>query len=192
MLIQINKEVECWLPIPDYEGLYEISNLGRVKSLPRQINAFENKKKYTKKKILKNNKNIRGYDSVVLCKNTEHKQTLVHRLVCLVYKNDIDKTLSVNHINGIKDDNRIENLEYVTAKENTWHMRNVLGYRNENDYIAINQYDLKGRFIKKYKSIMEASRQTGTYSANISACAKGKLKKTNNFIWRYESCPEIK
>jgi len=188
MRIEINKEVECFLPVVGYEGLYEVSNLGRIKSLPREINAFESKKKMSKLKILKGNKNIKGYESVILCKDTIKKQLLIHRLVCEVYnKKDNYENLVVNHINGIKHDNRNVNLEYVTAKENSRHLRHVLNYRYAGCDIVINQYDLNGNFINKYSSIMEASRKTGTYSANISACAKGRLKKTNNFIWRYES-----
>jgi hypothetical protein len=99
---------EIWKDIPEYEGMYQISNLGRVKSL-----------KSGKDKILKPREYGRGYMSVSLCKEGESKNFKIHRLVMLAFVGESD--LQVNHKNGIKADNRLENLEYCTASENTIH-----------------------------------------------------------------------
>jgi len=103
---------EIWKDIPNYEGLYQMSNLGRVKSL-----------KFGKEKIIKPQENSRGYIQVGLCKEGERKFFKVHRLVMLLFVGASD--LQVNHINGIKTDNRLENLEYCTGSQNMKHAFNT-------------------------------------------------------------------
>lgn len=102
---------EVWRPIKDYEGLYEISNLGRVKSL--------NYNHTKKEKILKNVENGKGYLMVCLTKNGKHKLFLVHRLVAEAFIPNPENKPCVDHINTIKNDNRVENLRWVTCEENS-------------------------------------------------------------------------
>jgi hypothetical protein len=99
---------EIWKDVPNYEGVYQVSNLGRVKSL-----------KWGKERILKPRYDGYGYAQVGLCKGGERKDYKVHRLMMLAFVDASD--LQVNHINGIKADNRLVNLEYCTASENTLH-----------------------------------------------------------------------
>lgn len=99
---------EIWKDIPNYEGLYQISNLGNVKSL-----------KFGKERILKPRYEGGGYVQVGLHKEGGGKNFKVHRLVMLAFVSESD--LHVNHINGIKSDNRLENLEYCTRSENIQH-----------------------------------------------------------------------
>lgn len=103
-----NTMKEIFKPIPGYEHGYEVSNLGRVKSLKRG-----------KEKLLKPGLISGGYYHVILFKDGKGKTHKVHRLVMLAFIGESD--LDVNHINGIKTDNRLENLEYCTASENTQH-----------------------------------------------------------------------
>ena len=103
-----NTMKEIFKPIPGYEGLYEISNLGRVKSL-----------KFSNERILKPCLNNIGYPRVGLLKGGAQKNKFIHRLVLLAFIGESE--LQVNHINGIKTDNRLENLEYCTASENIRH-----------------------------------------------------------------------
>ena len=103
-------EEEIWKPIKDYEGLYEVSNLGRVKSL--------NYRKTGKEKILKNIECNNGYLKVGLIKFGKCKMCSIHRLVAEAFIPNPEDKPCIDHINTIKNDNRVENLRWVTHKEN--------------------------------------------------------------------------
>ena len=103
-------EEEVWKPIKNYEGLYEVSNMGRVKNL--------NYKGSGKEKILKNIKRREGYLMVILTKNGKRRGFLVHRLVAEAFIPNPEGKPCIDHINTIRNDNRIENLRWVTYKEN--------------------------------------------------------------------------
>lgn len=109
---------EIWKDVVGYEGLYQVSDLGQVRSL--------NYNKTGKVKVLSPAINNRGYCHVILCKDRKKKDFLVHRLVVTAFIGPIAKGRQVNHKNENKLDNRLSNLEVVTAKENTNH-----GTRNE-------------------------------------------------------------
>jgi hypothetical protein len=147
---------EIWKDIPNYEGLYQVSNLGRIKSLK--------KKERSREKILKNSIDFAGYKLAHLYKFNKLKTIRVHRLVLLAFKGN--SNLQCNHINGVKSDNRLENLEYCTQSENTKHAfktglfsvkkgennhkaklkdNDVLFIRN-NYKIKYNQYELASMF----------------------------------------------
>ncbi len=109
---------EIWKDIEGYEGLYQVSNLGRVSSSPRNGTILN-------KRILKNILSNSGYFLVDLSKNNIQKKVLVHRLVAKTFIPNPKNKLQVNHINGIKTDNRVDNLEWVTAKQNNLHARKI-------------------------------------------------------------------
>lgn len=111
---------EIWKPIKDYEGLYEVSNLGRVKSLDRIIMQRGFPKKL-KGRILKGRLNRKGYITVILHSDGLPNTQKIHRLVALVFIKNPENKREVNHINGIKTDNRSENLEWNTTSENLTH-----------------------------------------------------------------------
>ena len=110
---------EIWKDIPGYEGLYSISTLGRIKSYPREcwngVGFF-----ILKERMMKQQKNNRGYMQVTLNSGKDPKLFYTHRLVLLTFIGE-PRDLIVNHKNGIKDDNRLVNLEYVTYAENSLH-----------------------------------------------------------------------
>lgn len=115
---------EIWMDIPEYEGLYQVSNLGNVKSL--------NYNKTKTEKLLKlcNDKN--NYLILNLHKNGKQQNKKLHRLVLLTFKPEsFFKNAQANHINGIRNDNRLENLEWCSAKENMTHAIKT-GLRNDN------------------------------------------------------------
>lgn len=113
---------EIWKDIEGWEGLYQISTLGRIKTLPRTVKAgSKNKLRTTKKRILKGHINYRGYAQTTLLDGKRKQRIAVHRLVGFAFIPQIKGKDFINHKNGIKADNRLENLEWVTAQENKDH-----------------------------------------------------------------------
>lgn len=172
-MITISYINEIWKPIKGFEGFYDVSNFGRVRSL------------YRKEKILKSAKDKDGYLIVGLYKNGKGKTYMVHRLVWEAFRGSIPKGMQVNHINENKTDNRLENLELVTPKENcNWGMRNKkIGNANS---IPVLQFSKDGKFIMEHPSAREAERQTEVFNNNICNCCKGKCKSAGGFIWKYK------
>ena len=163
---------EIWKDIEGYEGLYQISNLGRVKSLGNN--------KTRKEKILKSSKNTNGYLLVNLHKEGKQKHYYIHRLVVIAFIPNPDNLSQVNHINEDKTDNRVENLEWCDSKYNLNY-----GTRTEKTQKPILQFNLDGKFIKKWDSAIQVERELGFNQGNIGKCCKGKIKSAYGFKWRY-------
>ena len=119
-------EEEIWKPIKDFEGYYEVSNIGRVRSL--------NYKRTGKEKILTNIEDYKGYLEVVLTKNGKRKQFKVHRLVAEAFIPNPENKPCIDHINTIKSDNRVENLRWVTYKENSNNEKTLEKFKGENHH----------------------------------------------------------
>lgn len=170
--------MEIFKDIPGYEGYYQASNMGRIKSLERVIVDSRNIRIF-KEKILKPII-VHGYCHVTLSKNGKRKAFIVHRLVLLTFKGPSD--LQTNHIDCDKKNNRIENLEYVTCLENIRHAYKNGLYKNIK---KVDQYDLQGNSIKTFPSMMDAERELGIANSSISKCCLGKLKTAGNFKWRF-------
>lgn len=117
--------METWKDIPTYEGLYQISNTGKVKSISRWWDIGLGRRKLLKERILKHAFTT-GYPSVALCDKRGQKTTLIHRLMANAFIPNPDNLPQVNHKNGIRHDNRLENLEWVTSQENIQHAYTVL------------------------------------------------------------------
>ena len=160
---------EEWRDVVGYEGLYQVSNQGRVKSF-----------KWNKERFLKPSMDKDGYLLVTLCAGGKRKTLKVHRLVCEAFHENPDNKPQVNHINEDKTDNRACNLEWCTCKQNVNH-----GSRNERVSKPVGQYSLDGKLIKLWPSTMEAERQAGFNHGNISQVANGKYKQAYGCIWRY-------
>lgn len=170
---------EIWKDIKDYEE-YQISSFGNVRR--KRGNDFIYIK-LGKRGAQKNNNTSEKYLGVTLSQNGIRKGFAVHRLVAEAFVPNPNNLPYVNHINGLKNDNRMENLEWCTAEQNALHYLYSLGKRLH--YGAINQYDIQGNFIKRYDTIREAALATSTIYGNIVYCAKGLRNIAGGYIWKF-------
>ena len=186
-------EEEIWVDICGYEGLYQVSNQGRVRSLDREIYKNNNVKQVSKSFILKFEKN-KGYNYVHLFKNGVRKRMAVHRLVAEAFIPNPGNKPEVDHINTIRDDNRVENLHWVTPKENmenplTKEKRKTIkptGRPKGTNSIKVVQLDKDtNELIKIWNSAMEAQRECGFDNGNINRCCRGKYKSHKGYKWMY-------
>ncbi len=134
-------EKEIWKNIIGYEEMYLISNLGNVKSLSRKFYTNNGGSITTKERILKKQKDRKGYEYVNLYKNNKMKSIKIHRLVLSSFVGN--SNLSIDHINGIKSDNRIENLEYVSQRENN--IRHILKTKDDTFILGTKKHGNKWR-----------------------------------------------
>ena len=176
---------EVWRDVKGYEGLYQVSNMGRVKSLGRTIIKKDGRKQTVKERILKGTPDKDGYLKIGLYGSTgKQKWFQVHRLVGEAFIQNPDNKSEINHVNENKTDNRACNLEWSTRTENCNH-----GSRNERVAKAlskpIGQFSLDGKLIKVWQSACEARRQTGFDQGYVSAVARGKFKQAYGYIWKY-------
>lgn len=112
--------MEEWKLIKNYEGLYEVSNLGRIRSLDKLVKGRKGTEYIKKGKILKQIKHVNGYMKIGLTKDGKRKTFLVHRLVAEAFISNPENKPYIDHINTIRDDNRVENLRWATASENQY------------------------------------------------------------------------
>lgn len=176
------KSNEIWKDIPNYEGLYQVSNYCRIKSLER-FKQNHSKMQKVESKILKPYLNNNGYYYVSLTKNGKTKILYIHRLIATAFIPNPNNYPCINHIDGNKLNNNISNLEWCSYKHN-----NEEAYRiGLKRTIPTNQYDLNGTFIKTWKSREEIKRELGLNPADIWRVCKGIRKTCGGYIWRYAS-----
>lgn len=169
---------ELWKPIAGYEGLYQVSNHGNVRSLFRY------------KKTLKPWAIGTGYLMVYLSKGKSRRAFLVHRLVANAFIPNPENKPQVNHLDENRANNNVSNLEWCTCRENHNH-----GSHNEKISKAnrnhpqkskpVEQCTPNGEFICFYPSIAEAARKTGMNNSEICSCCQGKRKTHGGYVWRY-------
>ena len=163
-------EDEIWCPIKGFEGLYEVSNLGRVKSIG-----------YGKERILKLSIDKDGYLIVGLCKNGEQKKCKVHRIVAQTFIPNPQNLPQVNHIDENQSNNKVENLEWCDAKYN-----NNYGTHNQRISKPVLQFTKDGEFVKEWKSATDVEMNLNYSQGNISSCCTGRYKSAYNFIWKFK------
>ena len=190
---------EIWKPIRDYEGLYEVSNLGRIKRLGNDKNR--------KEKILKPYKNKLGYLRVTLSKDNKVKYMFIHRLVAIAFIPNPENKPCIDHINTIPSDNRVENLRWATYKENMNNelTKEKLSGENSNNYGKPRSEEIKKKISesqkggknpkargvfcyelnKSWNTSAEVSRELNIDSSNITKCCKGKCKSVKGYHFCY-------
>ena len=124
---------EVWKDIQGYEGLYQVSNFGRVKSLGRFVDNLVRGHYWQEERILKTCKRTNGYIGVGLCKDGKAKNFNIHRLVAIAFIPNLENLPQIDHINAIKTDNTVKNLRWVTAKENINNPLNMAHLIGENN-----------------------------------------------------------
>lgn len=177
--------MEVWKDIKDFEGYYQVSNLGRVKSLKRYVASKNGSKRIVKSKILQTGYDQDGYLLAVWSINGSRFTRKVARLVASEFIPNPDSKPQVNHINGIKNDNRVENLEWTTCSENIKHAYNKGLHKGNGLKQKVSIFCLNGRPIKTFNSLTEASNELDIPITSIIDCCKGRQKTAYGYIWKY-------
>ena len=168
--------IELWKDIEGYEGLYQVSNHGRIKSLHQY--------KGTNERYIKLLANDRGYLMAGLHKDGRMTRRYIHRLVAEAFLENPDNLPQVNHKDEDKANNRADNLEWCTNEYNEVYGTGKLRSAKARS-VAVVQCDRKGTFIKVWNGMNEAARSLGKNSNHIHECCKGKMKTAYGYVWKY-------
>lgn len=176
-------EVEIWKDVPGYEGHYQVSSLGNLVSHKYKIR--------TPLKLYSN----RGYLRVHLRLNNVRKSFYVHRLVAFVFIGNQHGKSEVNHIDGNRTNNRLSNLEWVTAHENATH-RNIFlnSYPRADTHLKSKPVigtSLVDGSVLEFKCGMDAAKHFGSRHCNLWRCLAGRRKKWKNYTWKYKTVESV-
>ena len=194
--------IETFKDIPGYEGLYQVSDYGCVRSL-----NYQGKKRI---KYLKNAKDSCGYERIDLHRDGKRKTFSVHRLVWETFNGKIPDGMEIDHINTVRDDNRLDNLRVVTHKENNanpitsdrvrkanrethqllaqdpkWREAHREATRKALSKPILQLDKTTGEVIREWECAADASIELGIKHANISACCHGRCKSAGGFKWSF-------
>lgn len=200
-----NSQEEIWRDVQGYEGLYQVSSLGRVRSFDRFVKSKGGTRLH-KGKLLNPGNRKNGYIQLNLWKDGKPTTLKVHRLVARAFPDicgEYKDGLEIDHRNCVRDDNRATNLRWVTRKENQnnhltiQHFSNAKKGENAPWYgkfgkdnptsKPIIQFDRQGNFIAEFESLMDAERKLGICSQNICSVLKGRTKTAGGYIFRYKT-----
>lgn len=170
--------METWKDIAGFEGYYQISNKARAKRLSHMVNSLPGPtKRLVKGRILKQVKR-RGYLFITLSNGPIKASGLIHKLVAISFIPNPDNLPQINHKNGIKTDNRIENLEWCTASENVQHAW-ATGLHSTN--VAVVAIHKRTKEHKYFNSLSAAARGLSVDRSSVSKVAAGKTRSTRNW-----------
>lgn len=198
-------EIEIWKPVIGYEGLYDVSNLGRIRSVDRVVQQA-GKISHLKGHIMAQSVDKDGYLRCSLSKNGKRKTYPVHRIVLNAFVPNPEGKPHVDHINTIRDDNRVENLRWATQTENNNNQRTIQhlkktinndGYQQKRlNALSKNgspkapkkvyQYSKNYEYINSFNSISEAARNFGINHENIVRALDNPKKRSAGYIWLSE------
>ena len=174
--------METWKDIKRYEGLYQVSDCGRIKSLDRYVGYKTTGKRLIKGAIKVGTITSKGYVKITLFKDGKGTTREIQRIVAETFIDNPCNKEQVNHIDENKLNNNIGNLEWSSPRENTIHAKTVL----KKGIKRVNQYDMQGHFIKSYPSIKKASECTNIPRCSISNVVCGRRNKAGNYKWKLE------
>ena len=187
---------EFWQDIPEYEGLYQVSTYGRIKSVDRIV-KHNNAKGFVirKGKILSPHKTPEGYMFCGLCKEGKVAHKKIHRMVAITFlpipqfildafHSNETKRIEVNHKDENKENNAIDNLEWCTSRYNANYGNHIRKIVEKHSMPIISTS--KSGTIREYSSAAEAERITGINTANINACCKNRRKTAGGYYWQYK------
>jgi hypothetical protein len=189
---------EKWKSVTGYEGFYEVSDCGNIRSIKRTVTNINGIKCNRKGKFLSPGVNKYGYLQVSLSVNNKLSTYTVHSLVAIAFiENSLNKK-TVNHIDGKKFNNNVLNLEWATKSEQAIHsLKNNLRKMpnswngkfgsSHGSSKGVLQYDKNGLLIKEYGSIIEASDFIKIHPSGITGVCKGKHKTAGGYIWKYKN-----
>ena len=195
MFLYIFTMEEIWKDIEGYEGLYQVSNNGFIRSLDK----FDSIGRRIKGKHIKTQESRFGYYRVSLCREGKVTTHSVHRLVAQTFIPNTDNKPEIDHINTNRTDNRVENLRWVTRKENNENPLTKIHKKRGNEHPkpfkgkvgilhptskSVLQYTKDGIFVKRWESISLANKHYNT--THISDCCLGKRKNCVGFVWVFE------
>lgn len=189
-----NKQ-EVFKDIEGFEGLYQIGCFGTLRSLDR----IAPNGRFISGITMKLSVDRKGYNRCYLSKNNKNYTKIVHRLVALAFIPKIKDKPCVDHINGIKTDNRVENLRWCTNKENvnfelsmSNRLKSSRRYSDSPYSRPVSQYDLNGKFISSYDSIRRAEEAVNGSSSKISAVCRGERNTAYGFKWEFDGEAKVK
>ena len=161
---------EIWKDIPNYEGLYQASNLGNIRSLK---NRWGNR---IEPRLVKQQKTKKGYKRVRLSKKNKSKTFMVHRIIYITFIKDVENGLEINHKDFNRENNKINNLEMIN------HTKNVRYSKAK----PIIQLSLNNEYIRKWDCIRDVEKEIGIDHRQICACLLGKRQTCHGYKWKYK------
>lgn len=181
--------MEQWKDVRGYEGSYQVSNLGGVRSVDRYVRTGDRHKRLIKGKVLKPQISNKGYLFVTLSKESKELGFFVHTLVAKAFIPNPDMLPEVNHKDENKQNNIVDNLEWCTSKYNNNYgshkekcaEKQINGNRSK----SVSRYTLKGEFVDSFPSMREVWRKYGYNTSVICNCCKGKVKSAYGYVWKY-------
>lgn len=171
---------EVWKPIPFAEG-YEVSNTGRIRSLPRKTVYKDGRIAFHQARELKPSRTKKGYLRAEPTVNGKKVMCQMHRAVAIAFIPNPENKPQVNHIDGNKENNHVDNLEWATQEENYKHAteNGLLG-----SAVPVEVYTIDGEFVGKYFTMTEAGKHLGVDKGNITKVIHGKANSAGGYIFK--------